>query len=144
MNQTFQVQGMTCGHCERSVTEALKAVDPAAEVKIDRAAGKVEMLGFITWSSLFAVPPLALMALWSEGWPAITAATNAVKIRYLAGYDIDSDGGEALPKMIRAAVLLVVGHLYANREASTEVALTHIPLGVESLLRPHRVRMGMA
>ena len=77
-------------------------------------------------------------------WPAITAATNAVKIRYLAGYDIDSDGGEALPKMIRAAVLLVVGHLYANREASTEVALTHIPLGVESLLRPHRVRMGMA
>ena len=72
---------------------------------------------------------------WAVAWPAITAATNAVKIRYLAGYDIDSDGGEALPKMIRAAVLLVVGHLYANREASTEVALTHIPLGVESLLR---------
>ena len=43
MNQTFNVQGMTCGHCERSVTEALKAVDPAAEVKIDRAAGKVEV-----------------------------------------------------------------------------------------------------
>ncbi len=42
-----------------------------------RAAGKVEMLGFITWSSLFAVPPLALMALWSEGWPAITAALAA-------------------------------------------------------------------
>lgn len=42
-----------------------------------RAAGKVEMLGFITWSSLFAVPPLALMALWSEGWPAITSALAA-------------------------------------------------------------------
>lgn len=42
-----------------------------------RAAGKVEMLGFITWSSLFAVPPLALMALWSEGWPAITTALAA-------------------------------------------------------------------
>ena len=77
-------------------------------------------------------------------WPAITAATNAVKIRYLAGYGVDSDGGEALPKMIRAALLLVLGHLYANREASTDAALATIPLGVESLLRPHRVRLGMA
>ncbi len=43
MNQTFQVQGMTCGHCERAVTQAVKAVDPAAEVKIDRAAGQVQV-----------------------------------------------------------------------------------------------------
>jgi copper chaperone len=43
MNQTFDVQGMTCGHCERAVTQAVKSVDPAAEVKIDRAAGKVEV-----------------------------------------------------------------------------------------------------
>ena len=43
MNQTFNVQGMTCGHCERAVTQALKAVDPAAEVKIDRAAGQVDV-----------------------------------------------------------------------------------------------------
>ncbi len=42
-----------------------------------RAAGRVEMLGFITWSSLFAVPPLALMALWFEGWPAIATALAA-------------------------------------------------------------------
>lgn len=39
-----------------------------------RAAGRVDMLGFITWSSLFAVPPLAGLALWFEGWPAISAA----------------------------------------------------------------------
>ncbi len=43
MNQTFDVKGMTCGHCERAVTQAVKAVDPVAEVKIDRAAGKVEV-----------------------------------------------------------------------------------------------------
>ena len=42
-NQIFNVQGMTCGHCERAVTEAVKAVDPAAQVTIDRAAGKVEV-----------------------------------------------------------------------------------------------------
>jgi O-acetylserine/cysteine efflux transporter len=42
-----------------------------------RAAGRVDMLGFITWSSLFAVPPLAGLALWFEGWPAISAALAA-------------------------------------------------------------------
>lgn len=43
MNQTFDVKGMTCGHCERAVTQAVKTVDPAAQVKIDRPAGKVEV-----------------------------------------------------------------------------------------------------
>ena len=41
--QTFDVQGMTCGHCERAVTQAVQRVDPAAQVKIDRQAGKVEV-----------------------------------------------------------------------------------------------------
>ncbi|OOG41858.1 heavy-metal-associated domain-containing protein [Polaromonas sp. A23] len=43
MNQTFNVQGMTCGHCERAVTQAVRTLDPQAEVKIDRATGKVEV-----------------------------------------------------------------------------------------------------
>ena len=43
MNQSFDVQGITCGHCERAVTQAVKRADPAAEVKIDRAAGKVDV-----------------------------------------------------------------------------------------------------
>ncbi len=39
--QTFQVQGMTCGHCERAVTQAIQQVDPAATVQINRASGQV-------------------------------------------------------------------------------------------------------
>ena len=42
MNQVFTVTGMTCGHCEKAVTRALKQVDTKAEVTIDRAANKVE------------------------------------------------------------------------------------------------------
>jgi copper chaperone len=41
MNQTFTVTGMTCGHCEKAVTRALKQVDPQAEVSINRAANQV-------------------------------------------------------------------------------------------------------
>ncbi|HEX5737847.1 MAG TPA: heavy-metal-associated domain-containing protein [Hydrogenophaga sp.] len=43
MNQTFNVQGMTCGHCEKAVTAAIKTLDPTAEVRIDRAASTVEV-----------------------------------------------------------------------------------------------------
>ena len=39
----FQVQGMTCGHCERSVSQAVQGVDPAATVHIDRATGQVRV-----------------------------------------------------------------------------------------------------
>lgn len=43
MNQTFQVQGMSCGHCVGAVTQAVKSVDPAAEVKVDLATGQVQV-----------------------------------------------------------------------------------------------------
>ena len=43
MNQTFNVTGMTCGHCEKAVTRAIQQVDPQAEVKIDRSQNRVEV-----------------------------------------------------------------------------------------------------
>lgn len=43
MNQTFTVQGMTCGHCEKAVTSAIKTLDPQAQVRIDRSQNLVEV-----------------------------------------------------------------------------------------------------
>jgi copper chaperone len=40
---TFEVSGMTCGHCEKVVTRAIKQVDPAAQVTIDRTQNKVNV-----------------------------------------------------------------------------------------------------
>lgn len=79
-----------------------------------------------------------------SAWPNVAAGTNSIKVRYLAGYGVDSDGGEALPAALRAALLLVLGHLYEHREDSTEAALASLPLGAEALMRPLRVRLGMA
>lgn len=41
MQYTFQVQGMTCGHCERAVVYAVRQVDTDAIVKVDLATGQV-------------------------------------------------------------------------------------------------------
>lgn len=43
MNEIFTVQGMTCGHCEKAVTTAIKLVDPQAQVSIDRSQNRVEV-----------------------------------------------------------------------------------------------------
>lgn len=43
MLQTFQVKGMSCGHCVKAVTGAVHKADPQAQVKVDLAQGKVEI-----------------------------------------------------------------------------------------------------
>ncbi|MBN2991725.1 heavy-metal-associated domain-containing protein [Pseudomonas cedrina subsp. fulgida] len=39
--QVFSVEGMTCGHCVRAVTQALQNLDSSASVKVDLAAKEV-------------------------------------------------------------------------------------------------------
>ena len=39
----FEIKNMTCGHCVRAVSEAVKQVDPAADVQIDLASKKVSV-----------------------------------------------------------------------------------------------------
>lgn len=40
---TFRVEGMTCDHCVKSVTEAVLARDAAAEVKVKLQGGEVRV-----------------------------------------------------------------------------------------------------
>ncbi|WP_374528368.1 EamA family transporter [Novosphingobium sp.] len=42
-----------------------------------RAAGPVNMLAYVVWSSLFAVPPLLGLSLLTEGWPRISTGIAA-------------------------------------------------------------------
>jgi len=44
---------------------------------VSRAAGPVNMLAYVVWSSLFALPPLLVLALLSEGWPRMAAGIAA-------------------------------------------------------------------
>lgn len=37
----FNVPGMTCGHCARTITNAVQEIDPSAQVDIDLASKNV-------------------------------------------------------------------------------------------------------
>jgi copper chaperone len=43
MNQIFTVEGMTCGHCEKAVTQALLSLDAQAKIVIDRTQNTVKV-----------------------------------------------------------------------------------------------------
>jgi uncharacterized phiE125 gp8 family phage protein len=91
--------------------------------------------------------PSYLYPVANYSWPTAGDRPNAVRIVYVTGYGTDSDS-EAIPFEAKAAILLTVGHLYENREDVTEMLnsrpLVTIPNGAEALLRPLRVRLGMA
>jgi O-acetylserine/cysteine efflux transporter len=51
----------------------LAALSWAGGNLVSRAAGRINMVAYVVWSSLFAVPPLFALSLWIDGWPALQA-----------------------------------------------------------------------
>ena len=41
--QVFNVEGMTCGHCVKAVTQAVQSQDSAASVEVDLKAKEVRV-----------------------------------------------------------------------------------------------------
>ena len=51
MNE-FRVERMTCGHCARTISEAIRAVDPEAEIQVDLRSRKVRVESAASRSAL--------------------------------------------------------------------------------------------
>lgn len=64
--QIFKVQGMSCGHCVRAITQAVQARDQAAEVQVDLAAGEVRVASRLAQEQV-------LEAIREEGYQAEAA-----------------------------------------------------------------------
>ncbi|WP_447727272.1 head-tail connector protein [Sphingomonas koreensis] len=67
-------------------------------------------------------------------WPRSLDRSESVRVRYRAGF-------ETVPAPVRAAILLMVGDLYRNRETVTGGQVSAIPMStnVVNLLTPYRV-----
>lgn len=87
----------------------------------------------------------------ASGWPALSASSGDIRIRYTAGYVARGPDGEPLlderskpspapPAMLKHAALLLLAHLYEYRAASVPVgASTTLPMGFDALVTPYRV-----
>lgn len=83
----------------------------------------------------------------SYGFPSLSSDhRDRVRVRFEAGYE--GDAGETgtgddpellLPASVREAVLLLAGHLFENRAASTTSETFVLPLGLEMVLKDLRI-----
>lgn len=71
--------------------------------------------------------------------PSDLAQSNGVLVEFTAGYGVAVD----VPAALKAAVLLLAGHWYANREAVvTGTIATELPMAIAALIAPYR-RVGV-
>ena len=63
----FKVEDMTCGHCAATITDAVKALDPAGRCEIDLAGKRVKV------ESAFSADRVAA-AIAKAGFSAVPAA----------------------------------------------------------------------
>jgi uncharacterized phiE125 gp8 family phage protein len=75
--------------------------------------------------------PARIVLKSGSSWPGdILRVANGVEVQVVVGFGDDAD----VPMEVKQAMLLVVGHLYENREQVTDAKLVEIPRGAKSLL----------
>lgn len=73
-----------------------------------------------------------LLPPFGQRWPRTIAEPESVTITAEVGFEV-------LPATVRSAALLIIGHLYENREASTAVNVGELPMGVSMLLNHYYI-----
>lgn len=84
----------------------------------------------------------------NQVWPSTSNRENSVIVEYVAGYtNEDGQNLSPLPFPIKAAILLMVGSFYENRQedqmGNARVSFNSLPLGVYNLLQPYRLNLGV-
>lgn len=87
--------------------------------------------------------PALLRPAFGFSWPTARDQDRSVRIEYEAGYSDDSPA-TPMPPNVRIGMLLMLGHLYENREDATSVDILRIPNGARTFLDFHRARFGFA
>jgi uncharacterized phiE125 gp8 family phage protein len=100
---------------------------------------------FADFSTQFTESESVLVPDYGESWPDARGHLGDVTITFRAGYEPDTsqsptDYRANVPAAVKNAILLLVGHMYENREAVVIGDEPHkVQFAFESLLWPHRV-----
>jgi hypothetical protein len=110
---TVSVQSITY----RDLTNTVQTLDPSTYyVDTTSEPARVVPMPSLTWPTTQLYLPGSVQVIYTAG-------------SYGDGADINNT-----PFAVRAAILLMVGHLYEHRETVSELALKEIPLGAKTLL----------
>jgi uncharacterized phiE125 gp8 family phage protein len=88
--------------------------------------------------------PAQITPAYNVTFPDLYAVPNNIKVRYVAGYTSGSSPNtNPLPNPLRFAMMLVIGDLYANREAAVTGTTYTVNPTVQNLLQFYRLNMGV-
>lgn len=81
-----------------------------------------------------------------QNWPTALDRMGNIRIRMSVGYGASgsSPNLNILPRSLLAAMKLVLGFLYAQREQASDVRLEDIPLGARHLVERYSIRVPIA
>ncbi len=94
------------------------------------ANGQQQTLGTSVYRVNALAEPWHIELKQGQSWPATDARTDAVQVTFTAGYAAAAD----VPADYIAAMKLLLGHLYENREAVSPTQMNEVPMGYRSIV----------
>ena len=110
----------------------VQSVDSITYVALD---GSTQTLDPATYIVDLDSDPATVTRQWSVAWPSPRLVKNSITVTFTAGF---GDTADDVPVSIRQAMLLLVSHWFAHRDAVVGVenrdSSTELPMGVSALL----------
>jgi uncharacterized phiE125 gp8 family phage protein len=87
---------------------------PTSEYRVDRDA-----------------EPGVIRTVYAGTWPSHLIDRNSITVTWWAGYGED---GTKVPRVVKSAILMLVGFWYERRLAADQASANEVPFGVQALL----------
>jgi uncharacterized phiE125 gp8 family phage protein len=134
MSQTWELQIDSFTESEYALEKT--PVQSITSVKYIDQNGVEQTLSAAYYTLDQASEPNKILQASGYTWPSVRGFTNDVKIRFVSGYA----SAALVPAALRSAILLIVGHLYENREdVVVGRQVNSLPNGAEYLMYPYRL-----
>lgn len=111
--------------------------DEPISIKYDDTDGAEQSLDSSVYRLVGSAISPRLVLTYGSSWPSARYQSEAVRVRYVAGY---GDAPDDVPAAIRHAMLLMIGTWYAQREnVVVGQTVAQLPAAADALLMPYRI-----
>ncbi len=112
-------------------------VQSVASVEYVDANGSAQTWDVSKYQVALGYKPARIFPAYGEIWPITRCQPEAVTVRFTAGYDPNASPPAPIPPGLFAAMNLLIGHLYGNREAVIVlqgVVSLELPVGIKDMI----------
>lgn len=145
IDQTWELVLDAFPACDKEIKIPMPPLIEVVSIKYDDGAGAEQTLDPSRYTVDSVSEPGWVLPVGS--WPSTFDGVNAVRVRFRCGYldQTASPAAENVPAAIKAAIKLIIGNLYGNRETIViGQSVAEIPWTAQALMRKHRIHLSMA